>query len=171
MSNRNSKGQVTQTFTFLSAAIIIGVLLLFGGYSVVKLIDNVEQIEDLQFRTQLEERINSVSSKYGSVEIVKLRNLNSFDTMCVFDLAEFNPETSSISVLGEYPLIRGALIDKSSNIFLIHSEGIESFLNDQIAIDSAGYYDCHNISISGTIDIRLEGLGKKAQLQMLNGTG
>lgn len=162
--------QVSQSFTFMAATIVIGILLLFGGYSVIQLMDNVQTIEDTQFRQNIEKRIDSVSSKYGSVEIFELTNLNEYTKVCVFDLAGFEASGNSISDFSEisgYSLMGGEVTDKTANFFLLGIEDVqERFLNEKIIV-SDPFYTCQEIGSQGVVKIKLEGLGRTTKFSFI----
>lgn len=162
-------GQVTQSFTFLSAVIIIGLILIFGGYSIYQLIQNVDTIEDTRFRQNMDDKISSVSSKYGSVEIFDLEGLNDFETICVFDLENFEMSSfSSDLVIKDFGLMEGAVDDKTANIFFLDSSTVgDRFLNTNIRIADP-FYTCKDIGQQGFVKIRLEGLGKTSKFSFVD---
>lgn len=160
--NMFKNAEVSSTFTFLASAVIIGVILLFGGYAVTQLLSNIQKVEEVQFRQSIEQRITSVSSKYGSVEVFDLTGLRSYTKACVFDLENFVIGSPPPDSLLQYPLMLGDVEDKTFNFFLLdHNDAVERFLNTNIRVQDP-FYECVNISSQGVITIRLEGLGRAA---------
>ena len=168
MPSLNKKGDVNQTFMFLTAAIITGVILIFGGMSFVRLMDNTERIQATQFRADFEDAIGSICSKYGSVGYVDLDGLEKYDQMCVFSLRNTALITpNNCPIIDKYPLIKGDLDDAPANVFLIDEEGVSArFVNNDIDLGGE-HCACQKVSV-GSVRMRLEGLGKKALLEFVN---
>lgn len=169
IKKKSKKSEVTQAFTFLSAAIIIGVIFIFGSISVYKLINNTEKIHQTQFRKEIEDKIDMISSKYGSVKIFDLNGLNKFSYICVYDLDyKHSILNGNECMVDDYPLIQGELEDSTANIFLLDDEGIEDrFLTDDILLDSP-YCSCKEINSMGSVKIKLEGIGRVAKFSFVD---
>jgi hypothetical protein len=169
---KSKKGDVNQTFMFLTAAIITGVILIFGGASFLRLIDNTEKIQATQFRSDFEDAIHSISSKYGSVRYVDFTSLDRYTEMCVFSLR--NPSSiteQECPVLAKHPLIRGDLEDMTANVFLLDIDGIsDRFINTDLELEDNAHCTCQEVGSGGSVRVRLEGLGKKASFEFVNQT-
>lgn len=165
------KAIATQSFNIITAVIIMGIILIFGGTSVYKLINNADDVEKAQFRNSFDSEINDISSKYGSVKYITLDGLRSYDYFCVFDVydtvgAESNYEADPI--ISKFPLIMGDLEDKTANVFLISNKIEERFFNDKIQVSSEKGYFCEEISSNGAIKLKLEGLGKTVRVTFVS---
>ncbi len=165
---KGKKGVAEQSFNIITAVVIMGIILLFGGFSVGKLIINSKNVQDAQFRVELENALDEISSKYGAVKYITLKNLRSFDQMCVFDLKQKMSIPSNSNILSKYPLIKGAIEDETENVFLISSKGIElRFKNDKITLSENTPYLCENISSTGTLEVKLEGFGRESRFSFV----
>lgn len=166
-TNFGKKAIATQSFNIITAVVIMGIILLFGGTSAYKLINNAGDVEQAQFRQAFNSEIDDISSKYGSVKYVTLDGLRSYKHFCIFDtsnMAGILSNFDSHPVLSNFPLIKGDLEDTASNIFLISNSIEERFYNDKITVPSDKGFLCEEISSNGVIKLKLEGLGKKVKV-------
>lgn len=166
-SNIGKKGVATESFNIITAVMIMGIILLFGGTSVYKLVHNAADVESAQFRQTFNSEIDNIGSKYGSVKYITLDGLKSFEYFCIFDSDKLNSgpiDLSSDPLLSKYKLIEGDLEDGTSNVFLMTDSVDERFLNSRIDIFGNKGYACEEISSNGLIKLKLEGLGKTVRV-------
>ena len=167
MSFKNSKKAIaTQSFNIITAVLIMGVILIFGAYSVVKLVDNSKMIEDAQFKSELDDEINQITSKYGSVRYVKINSLKGMNYFCIFDLDKTSDALNLIEThpyLKNYPLLIGDLEDKVANIFVLSNSKIEArMFNEKINLKNDESFICTEVPATGRVILKLEGKGKYA---------
>ena len=79
------KAQISSAFNYITAAIIIGVVLIFGTISIIKLMGYVNKIDDQQFRKEFVSAMDRAGSSLHSVQYIELSGLKSFKQICFFD--------------------------------------------------------------------------------------
>lgn len=167
------KSQVSSMFTYLSAAIILGVVLVFGGWGVIKLINVTEDIEKSTFQSDFNRAIGELTTQYGAVRYVELPSLRAYKEICVVDPNWFSdlavPATFDGTNLSRFPLILGDIQDKTANIFLITDTVAERFLNNKTYLaNPTQRYVCYQIPQSGIVKMRVEGYGKYATIEFVD---
>ncbi len=161
------KSEISATFTFLTAAIVLGVVLIFGGWGVLNLMRGVEDLEQSTFENEFQRAINRMTAQFGSVRVVQLPRIQGNKMLCVVgrNKMEYVYMNFSNTDMSDYPLIRGEIQDNTSNVFLIrHDDTFISFLNDNLHVPEPATYLCYNIPSSGLIEVRLEGFGRYTEL-------
>ncbi|MGM5483821.1 MAG: hypothetical protein ACQER9_02795 [Nanobdellota archaeon] len=154
------KANISQSFVYISAIIIMGVILLLGGSAVNNIISNMNRLEKADFRNDFKESINEVRGKYGSRRIFNLTGLKDYDELCVFDLDSY--DINNDNTHESYDFMGLELEKGTSNVFLVKNDAVEeSFLIKDIEVDRGSI--CQEISESGIIGIRIEGLGRKVE--------
>lgn len=165
--NIGKRGVVTESFNIITAVVIMSIILLFGGISVYKLINNAASVESAQFRNDFNSEIKDISSKYGSVKFLTMDGLKGYDYFCIFDLDYSTKIISNFDTYRElrgFSIIKGDLADGTANIFLLSNAVEERFLNKVITISDEKGFICEEINAGGFVKIKLEGLGKKVRV-------
>ncbi len=160
---KNKRAQIqSQIFVYVLAIVIMGLVLLYGYKSIATMQDKAEQIDLLSFKKDIENEIVKMSTDYGSVRTPTIHVPANSKEVCFLDLTK-----SPVKL--NHPLVYEAWEDKSANVFLIDKLAKEVYLIQQqqnylIQIDSPGYL-CIPV-INNKIQIRLEGIGGKAELSL-----
>jgi len=163
MKKLNKKGQVVLSFNYITAVVIMGVILLFGAISVTKLMKDVDSVQSQKFKSDFEKNIAEASTSIYSVQKIELSGLKDFKKVCFVDF-EKKSDVLEGELGSNYATIKEYLNYNISNIFLIDGDVKENFLNRKLQIDDP-YYLCLDVSKSGTINLILTGLGKKVKLE------
>lgn len=170
INNFGKKGVATQSFNIITAVVIMGVILLFGGTSVYKLISNAEDVEKANFRNDFNAEIDAISSKYGSVKILELEGLRAYNVFCIFkykaDVSD--GDFADSEYISPFPLIKGDLVDGTANIFLLTDSIDERFVNEKISVADEKGFICEEISDNGVAKLKLEGMGRTVRVSFVS---
>jgi hypothetical protein len=167
------KAEISTTFTFLTASIVLGVILIFGSFAVLKIINNVSDLEESAFINQFNREISRMSAQFGSIRYLELPRVQGYKEICVVSeqhMAFMNISQNfynSSSKISRYPLIRGHLEDRTANVFLIRDNVEQTFFNDQLRLSDGKTHDCFLIPASGLVEVQLEGFGRYTELTFI----
>lgn len=153
---KNKKSQIMgQVFIFILAAAIFILILTYGYKAISGFSKRSEQVALVEFQTELESAVKSISLDYGSVKRSELTLPAKYTEICFVDL----DREPSADFEAEHPRMYEAWAGGTQNVFLTPME--DSPINvGKIYVGSSGYL-CLPIS-GGKVTLRLEGLGDKA---------
>jgi hypothetical protein len=144
-----------QVFVFILAAALFILILTYGYKAIAGFGQRSEQVALVEFQTQIESSVRSISLDYGSVKKTELTLPSKYTEICFVDLDTEPSEEFE----AEHPRMHEAWVSGTQNVFLVPME--ESPINvGDIYLGSDGYL-CLPIA-GGRVDLRLEGLGNKA---------
>lgn len=153
------KADISQTFTYISTAIVIVVVLGFGIMWLNKILTNVSEIECVKFKKDLELKVRN-NIEYGRIDSRPLRVDCDFREICfVSDPFLFDdPNENPISNLDVHPIINDTYTGNvKQNVFFINHVVPEDFFYLE-RLRVYGDYLCFNVTRLG-INMRLEGRG------------
>jgi len=149
---------IGQVFVLVIAALVF-ILILWYGYSAISnFLKSSEQVALVDFKSSLASGVNQIKSDYGSVRKLSLRIPRRFNTLCVVssdvsaDVGDFKQR---------FPVFFEAWQTGSENVFLVPKQESPVFVPD---ISVPGGYFC--IPVSGVMDLRLKGLGDRAEVSV-----
>jgi hypothetical protein len=153
------KGQVQgQVFIYLLTLIITGMILLFGYNAITDLSKKAEQVEFIQFKNDLKQDFETMSSNYGDADTITYNAPSKVKEICFYQ----GGEDVNFSLPDDLnPLIKGELEDKTgNNAFLVMGNGIPDPMKlSRIEINNSNY-DILCIEINNNrLKLRLESLG------------
>jgi|TARA_B100002003_G_C14058335_1_gene509558 hypothetical protein len=163
------KGQmIGQVFIYILAIILTAVILGYGYKTIVTFRENSEKISYIQFQTDLQNSVETITSDFGSVKIIGLSLPANFKKVCfVKNYQDFSDTFSA----PDYPIIENSVVDGAEkNVFLVENIAKESFYVGKIDLDDdSGYLindDLLCISVlSGKLRLRLEGKGDHTKIR------
>ncbi len=167
LMRRNKKGQMgSQIVVFILALLIGGLVLVFGAYSINKMLNNAQQAREIQFEKDLIENIGGLT--YGSTRGVRLTPPGKHRLMCFADLdylrspanAAPNPGTSAWPIHNdpEYAIVYDSIFsDAPYNVFLM-PDGSTSF--DVSPLEIPDGFLCLNITTGG-VEVGFKGKGNR----------
>lgn len=80
--HKQKKGQIVgQIFIYIMVVIVVGVIMLFGYNGIQNILEKKCQVEQLQFKTDIENMIGKYNG-YGSVEIKTITTPCDYDEVC-----------------------------------------------------------------------------------------
>lgn len=165
------KSQVSSLFTYITAAVVLGVILIFGTYGVIQLINTTSEIEARTFQNDFNRAISQLTTQYGAVRFVDLPRMQGYRMICAVDYTkiEYVHSIFDSTDMSDYFLIKGDLEDKTANIFLIQDNVAERFLNENVRVpDISEGYECQVIPSSGLVRMRVEGFGRYAEITFID---
>jgi len=156
----NNRAQVIgQVFIFILAGLIFVLILGYGYKAIMHLLERGEEVQLLDFRNELESVINTIKRDYGSVQRVDLRVPAKTETVCMVSSDQEDITDVQLEQLRQdYPLIAGAWMTGTENVFLIPRQPTPIRVND---LKVEGGYACL-AAINGRVSLRAEGMGNKA---------
>src|SRR3989338_11566318 len=83
---------IGQVFIFIVAALTFALIMIFGYKSITQFIEKGEQIEFVQFKSDLESSIKRIYSQYGARSTQQFTLPGKYEQICFVDL-EANEET------------------------------------------------------------------------------
>jgi hypothetical protein len=144
-----------QVFVFILAGALFILILTYGYKAIAGFGQRSEQVALVEFQTQLESGVKSISLDYGSVKRLELSLPSTYIEVCFVDL-EIEPSEEFEAI---HPRMHEAWVSQTQNVFLTPME--ESPINvGNIYIGPKGFM-CAPI-VGGKVMLRLEGLGNKA---------
>ena len=150
-----------QVFIYILTLIITGAILLFGYNAIFGpegILDREKEIELVNFKNDLKQDFEKMSSDYGSVEVETYSVPSKVKKICFYQEGE-EPEFHAMPK-DLNPLIVDSIKDETgNNVFLVIDDAIEPMDLGRIEISNEGYnMICIKIS-SNRLKLRLEGLG------------
>ena len=95
----NKKGMgVGQVFVFIIAAITFALIMIFGYKSIAGFLKSGENVEFVQFKTDLETSIKKIHTEYDSVRIEQFKASTKFNQICFIDL-DYSPTEEEVAGL------------------------------------------------------------------------
>ncbi|MBN2112459.1 hypothetical protein JW707_05165 [Candidatus Woesearchaeota archaeon] len=155
---KSRKAQIMgQVFIFILAAALFILILTYGYKAIAGFGKRSEQVALVEFQTQLESSVRSISLDYGSIKQVDLALPSKYTEICFVDL-EKSPSEEFEQI---HPRMYEAWETGTQNVFLTPME--EAPINvGKIFLGPSGFL-CLPIT-AGKISLRLEGLGDKAAI-------
>lgn len=165
---------VGQVFLFIMAALTFSLIMIFGYKAINSFIKSGEQVEFVQFKTNLESSIQKISTEYGSVRMEQFRVPGKYTQVCFVNL-DYTPSEIEKEELCKKDQIACSVWDDAKNggyegvdenVFLTPSAEVKlkvgrlSMLNE---VDGPVGYICFNV-INGVFSVVLEGKGDKTEL-------
>jgi hypothetical protein len=156
---------VGEVFVYI-LAIIIAVLVIIYGYNAIKgFMQKQKQIEIIQFKTDIQSAVRTISTEYGSVK--KFEHSLPGEAICFTEVGNFKPESCiCVKCIGEEewqynPQICDAWqTTTDQNVFIIPQ--IETpILATPLKIDNS--YLCIK-AIKNKVTLKLEGFGNYAKI-------
>ncbi|MBI4980007.1 hypothetical protein HZC30_00450 [Candidatus Woesearchaeota archaeon] len=83
--NKKAMG-VGQVFIYIVAAISFALIMIFGYKAINSFLQSGEQVQLVQFKTDLESSIKKVYTEYGSVRVEKYRIPGNFEQICLVNM-------------------------------------------------------------------------------------
>lgn len=160
LKHQNRKAQMLgQVIVFVLSAIIFVLILGYGYRAITSFQEQGRQVALIEFKTELETAVETISRNYGSVRTITLSIPNGFTGLCIVDAQEpGNLQTA-------HPLLYNAWRSGSENVFLlpitkqsvpIKIENIEVYNENE-----KGFLCVENTK---NIKIQLEGMGDRAKI-------
>lgn len=170
MMTRKKQAQISsEIFVYVLAIIVIGLIVIFGYKRVTDISKSGNEIENLQFKKELESMIKN-GMPAGNVFLEEYKLPPGFSKICFIDITKSAPsQQPDISVLPSMIYDSwNAKVEK--NVFLVHQNKIESFYIDKERLeigtvsgeckgDDVSYQCCE--TKNGKVELKLSGAGKK----------
>jgi len=169
VAKKKKKGQVTsQMFIYITAIILIGLLLLFGISWIGKLTGDWEKIRRAEFAKDLTSEFDNIRNDYGDKRTITFDIPSSIDMVCFVDIVairnpsqppDFCTDTSDIYD----PLICNAYEDNTSAV--LFSPPFDLTVDLGPVMMTGDKYKCYDLDKTHSIDVVLRGLGNKVQVE------
>ncbi len=162
---RRKKSQImSQVFIFILAAALFILILTYGYKAIAGFSTRAEQVALVEFQTELESSVKSISLDYGSVKRVELILPSTYTELCLVDI-NMDPSEEFEAI---HPRMYEAWLDKTQNAFLTPMEDTPMEIGN-IYLGEEGYL-CIQLT-GGTVTLRMEGLGDRAGITLWQETG
>jgi len=185
MMKLNRKGVgVAQVFIFILAGVSFALIMIFGYKAIQGFLSSGEEVQIVQFKTDLESSIKKIYTEYGSVREERYKLPSSFQEICFVDL-DYPATSVDIENLRKENNLAGLALQEASegikqgkegyesvdeNVFLSPSQqGLTQIKVYRISIGNAsdttaGYpYACLPIR-EGSFSLILEGKGDRTKI-------
>ena len=158
-----SKAQIMgQVFVFILAGALFILILGYGYKAIAGFGERSEQVALLEFQTQLESGVKSISLDYGSVKKLELSLPSTYTEACFVDM-ELEPSDEFEAI---HPRMHEAWVSQTQNVFLTPMENSPINVGN-VYLGQKGFL-CVPI-VGGKVALRLEGLGNKAGITKWGG--
>ena len=77
---------VGEVFVYIIAALTFALIMIFGYKAINQFLEKGQQVEFVQFKTELESSVKKIYSEYGSVREVRYRLPSGYTQICFVDL-------------------------------------------------------------------------------------
>ncbi len=159
------KGDITgQLFVFLLAAILFGLILIYGYKAVKSFGEQSREIAFIEFKDSLQTAVRTSLMDYGSVKKFKLTVPLEFEEICFIDFDALKTKTGKLNELaGTRPLIYNAVESGTDqNVFL---SPIAQTLIKVEKLDINNGFICFE-NLKAGITLRLEGKGSSVGISL-----
>jgi hypothetical protein len=173
MNNKKAMG-IAQVFIFIVAAITFAIIAIFGYKMVTDFIDKGEQVEFIQFKTELESSVKKIYTEFGAVRTKTFHTPLQYEQICFVDLDTAYP-TGTGCTFDAYGCdvwqdawqdaegsSEQGFIASDENVFLIPPAPAKIKVY-RLEIEGEIGFFCTNITL-GRFTLRLEGLGDKTKI-------
>jgi hypothetical protein len=159
--------ETNQMFVFIVSIIVVGLVLLFGTKAIMSFMAGTEDVQYVQFKTNLQDAIDDVASDYGSVKQRAFNMPGEYQKVCFVDIKKspgsFDIQADSLIDGARQPLLINAWEDKTANVFLIDQVVVKSFIDERITLPEGEPYVCLKRQ-QGELRVRLEGVGRAVEV-------
>ncbi|PIN75249.1 hypothetical protein COV18_03605 [Candidatus Woesearchaeota archaeon CG10_big_fil_rev_8_21_14_0_10_37_12] len=160
---KSKKAQlISHVLIFIISALVFILIITYGYKAINNLLQKQEQIQLLNFKTELETAVESVRRDYGTIRKVELNLPSKYLAVCFFDTTTCATEQPIFEKANQqYDLswAQDACKLNAANVFTIPRT---TDLDLQfISVEPPGYFCATNTNI---IQLRFEGIGKTAQV-------
>jgi len=157
----NTKAQnVGQIFVYLTALVVVGVIILVGYRAITGLQDNADDVTIVKFQTDMKGSIKSLSNQYGTLRTKKFKLSDEYSEVCFLDNYAFDTAVLMDDVLEDYPLIYDTLDAgvPTSNAFLMNKQArmVQDYSFGELSV--SGNFACFPVK-RGVLEIKIEGKG------------
>lgn len=162
---KNKKADITgQLFVFLLAAILFGLILIYGYKAIKSFGEQSKETVFIEFKSNLQTAIKTSLMDYGSVKKFKLNMPLEFKEICFIDFDTLKIKTSKLNELaGTRPLIYNAIESGTDqNVFL--TPMAQTPLKVEKLEISSGFACFENLKAG--ITLKLEGKGDKVGVSL-----
>jgi hypothetical protein len=150
------KGQfITQVFIYIVSAAVFITILLFGYQAITGLLESQDTILMVDFKSNLESKVEKLQVRRGSVEIVEFALPRTFHRLCIADSAGNGAGLFEDT----HPQFARAWQTNTENVFLVPKQDVAIYVPN-INID--GGFFCADIE--GTFSLRMEGVGRAVKV-------
>lgn len=154
MKNGQAIGQV---FIYVITIVLVSFLLLYGYRAITTFKDKADQISFLQFRNDLQNTIEVLTTDFGSVKVKDFSIPGNINTVCFVQSFPEIPDDISNLEIDKYPIIKDSVKDQvNKNVFLISKNIEESFYTGKISLSDDFF--CFPV-VRGKINLKMEGKG------------
>lgn len=152
------KGQVIgQIFIYVITIVLVSFLLLFGYQAITTFKGKADQVSFLQFRNNLQNTIEVLTTDFGSVKVKDFFIPGNIDTVCFVQSFPEIPDIISNPDIDNYPIIKDSVQAQiNKNVFLISKNIEESFYTGKISLSDEFF--CFLV-VRGEIKLKMESKG------------
>ena len=179
--SKNKRAQINQVFIFITAILVIGLIVVVATKSMGGLINEKCTVDLITFKDDVTSEISS-NNDYGSRNEIRLSIPCDYTTMCLIDTSALTDDVKSYQVgvtMAQSDLPGAFIIGNSiksqikTNIFLISENGeetIEVGYVEQLQLGFTPNDPLSNIlcvdATAGYFKLRTEGLGRYTKLKL-----
>ncbi len=152
---------VGQVLVLILGAVILITILTYGYLTVNKLLRKQQEVAIAAFEDDLNEAVDRIKLRYGSVEKVDLPIPSKFYLVCIID-SDKSVENEKLK--DAKPALYEKWKTTGTNVFMVpgHEFRLENVVVDSLVNGSRHRYCC--FETSGRLVIRIEGKGRNAQI-------
>lgn len=154
------KSQISsQIFVYILAAVIIGLVVIFGYKAVKTIITTTSRTNIEEFKTEFADKIKAVSMQEGKVTSFELTLDKEYDQICFVDSRENGVFNIDSGIIQNYWIKKSVQENASPNVFLLENgEIMDAFYVDFLNVRE----DFKCFENKGVV--WLKGQGKKTEL-------
>ena len=151
-----------QIFIYLLTIVLVGFILIYGYNAIENLRAKANQVECLNFKSDLKNTIESISSDFGRVKRADISLCSPYKQACFVETFEKFDKNNPQSNVPLDPIIKDSLrAESGKNIFLVDKIAKEPFYAGNISVALDVF--CIN-SINGKVSLKFEGMGDHVAL-------
>ena len=156
-----------QIFIYILTIVLVSFILVFGYNAIQNIRDKATQIECLNFKNDLRNSIEIISSDFGRIKKADIGLCSPYRQVCFVetfkDIPNRNAPRSSVTPID--PIIKDSIMSKTDkNTFLVDKTAKDSFYAGNISIaDPALDVLCVN-AINGKISLKMEVMGNHVEV-------
>lgn len=156
IKQEKNKAQITsQVFMFILAAIVFGLIILYGYQAITKFMKTSSEIALADFQNEFIRETELIKRDYGSVSKIELTLPRKYTGICIADSDSTKIDVSDFEI--KQPRMYSAWRKGAENVFI--TPPAQPIKIKDISIDG-GYFCIENNF--GKIALRIEGQGDKA---------
>ena len=156
----SKKAALQQAFVYIITSIVIIVTLSFGYQSVNWFVGQQEKVNEIEFKTSLEQDIKGLTNEHGSIQKLEYKISNQYSKVCFLDYKNNNGSVEANDPVYVYDIVN---MSSGPNVIVVKADKAISFQVDRIRLVNDQKVECYDVE-SGYLKITAKSKGDRIMI-------